>query len=116
MLAMKTLCIVATLALLAGSAAHAGSIVDTFIGGSGLKVEDCGTDTCGTISLGKRKFIVKKSEISSVLKDFDFGDKLPSAKRGKNPAMADRTTRAKTALAAPNEYRTPPSRRREEPA
>jgi uncharacterized protein (DUF2147 family) len=113
MLAMKTLCIVATLALLAGSAAHAGSIM---IGGSGLKVEDCGTDICGRISLGKRKFIVKKSEISSVLKDFDFGDRLPSAKRGKNPAMADRTTRVKTALAAHNEYRTPPSRRREEPA
>jgi uncharacterized protein (DUF2147 family) len=110
---MRTLCIVAMLALLAGSAAHAGSIIDTFIS-SGLKVEDCGTDTCGTISLGKRKFIVKKSGISSVLKDFDFGD-MASAQRGKNSAMANWTTRVKTALAAHNEYGTPPSRRREAP-
>jgi Uncharacterized protein conserved in bacteria (DUF2147) len=113
MCAMRTLCIVAMLALLAGSAAHAGSIIDTFIS-SGLKVEDCGTDTCGTISLGKRKFIVKKSGISSVLKDFDFGD-MASAQRGKNSAMANWTTRVKTALAAHNEYGTPPSRRREAP-
>jgi hypothetical protein len=64
---MKALCIATTLALLGSSAAHAGTILDTAIGGGDarLKVEDCGNDTCGTISFGKQKFVVKKSDIAS---------------------------------------------------
>jgi hypothetical protein len=69
---MKSLCIATTLALLGGSAAHAGTILDTAIGtgDARLKVEDCGDDTCGTISFGKQKFVVKKSDISSFLRVF----------------------------------------------
>ena len=78
---MKTLYITTALALLGGSAAHAATILDAFIGSDArVKVEDCGTDTCGTITLGKQKFVVKKSDISSALKDLDIGDVLSSTK------------------------------------
>ena len=90
---MKTVYIAAALALLGGSAAHAETILDAFIGSDArVKVEDCGTDTCGTITLGKQKFVVKKSDISSALKDLDIGDVLSSTKppakqHGKSPAF-----------------------------
>jgi uncharacterized protein (DUF2147 family) len=117
---MKTPYIAATLALLAGSAAHAEPILDVFIGGSDarVKVEDCGTDTCGTITLGKQQFVVKKSDISSALKGLDIGDVLspmkPSAKeRGKAPDTTDRSKPAETAPNARYEDRTAPSSQRE---
>jgi uncharacterized protein (DUF2147 family) len=115
---MRTLCVAAALALLAGSAAHAGSIIDSFIGGSGLKIEDCGTDHCG-ISLGKQKIVVKRSDFPSALRDLDIGDRLPSVKslakeRDKAPAAADRAKPAET-TAGRSADRTPPSSRREEP-
>jgi uncharacterized protein (DUF2147 family) len=93
---MKTLYLASALALLGGSAAHTETILDAFIGSDArVKIEDCGADTCGTITLGKQKFVVKKSDISSALKDLDIGDILSSAKppakeRGKSPATADR--------------------------
>jgi uncharacterized protein (DUF2147 family) len=93
MFAMRTVCIATALALLAGSAAHAGSIIDSFIGGSGLKVGDCGTDRCD-LSFGKQKFAVRKSDFPSAFKDLGIGDKLSSVKssakeRDKAAAVAD---------------------------
>src|ERR1700674_5748807 len=117
---MKTLYITTALALLGGSAAHAATILDAFIGSvARVKVEDCGTDTCGTITLGKQKFVVKKSDISSALKDLDIGDVLSSTKppakeRGKSPATADQSKPAETAPTARYEDRTAPSSRRED--
>jgi uncharacterized protein (DUF2147 family) len=102
---MKTLYIASALALLGGSAAHTETILDALIGSDArVKVEDCGTDTCGTITLGKQKFVVKKSDISSALKDLDIGDILSSTKplameRGKSPATADRPKLAETPTA-----------------
>ena len=92
---MKTLYIASALALLGGSAAHTETILDAFIGSDArLKIEDCGADTCGTITLGKQKFVVKKSDISSALKDLEIGDilsstKPPAKERGKSRATAD---------------------------
>ena len=117
---MKTLYITTALALLGGSAAHAATILDAFIGSDArVKVEDCGTDTCGTITLGKQKFVVKKSDISSALKDLDIGDVLSSTKppakqHGKSPATADQSKSAGTAPTDRYENRTGPSSRRED--
>jgi hypothetical protein len=74
--------------------AYAGTILDTAIGSGDarLKVEDCGNDTCGTLTIGKQKFVVKKSDISSF---FPFsrtsisGEK-PSAKERGKPAAEGR--------------------------
>jgi Uncharacterized protein conserved in bacteria (DUF2147) len=107
---MKMLYIATALGLLGGSAANAGTILDAVIGRSGarLKIEGCGTDTCGTISWGKQKLLVKKSDISSAFKDLDIGHVLSSLKppgkdRGKSPATADRAKPARTAPAARSE-------------
>jgi hypothetical protein len=107
---MKTLYIATALGLLGGSAANAGTIVDAVIGRSGarLKIEGCGTDTCGTISWGKQKLLVKNSDVSSAFKDLDIGRVLSSLKppgknRGKGPATADRAKPARTAPAARSE-------------
>src|ERR1700722_7430566 len=116
---MKALCIATTLALLAGSAAHAGTILDTAIGGSDarLKVEDCGNDTCGTISFGKQKFVVKKSDISSFFKDLDLGDKpSPAKQRDKPAATGNRARPTAAAPAARPEDRDASSSRRDEPS
>jgi hypothetical protein len=87
---MKTLYLASALALLGGSAAHTETILDAFIGSDArVKIEDCGADTCGTITLGKQKFVVKKSDISSALKDLDIGDILsPQSRRRRSAAKA----------------------------
>jgi hypothetical protein len=118
---MKMLYIATALGLL-GSAANAGTILDAVIGRSGarLKIEGCGTDTCGTISWGKQRLLVKKSDISSAFKDLDIGHVLSSLKppgkdRGKSPATADRAKPARTAPAARSEqFDDRPAARNEE--
>jgi uncharacterized protein (DUF2147 family) len=116
---MKALCIATTLALLGSSAAYAGTILDTAIGGGDarLKVEDCGNDTCGTITFGTQKFVVKKSDISSFFKDLDLGDKPSSAKERGKPASAGNRAGATQAIrpARPDD-RDASSSRRDEPA
>ena len=104
---MNTLYIATALTLLVGSAANARTILDAVIGHSDvrLKIEDCGTGTCSTISWGKQKLLVKKSDISSAFKDLDIGHVLSFLKplgkdRGKSPATADRAKPARTAPAA----------------
>jgi len=116
---MKALCIAATLALFGSSAAYAGTILDTAIGGGDarLKVEDCGNDTCGTITFGKQKFVVKKSDISSFFKDLDLGEKQSTAKeRGKPAAAGHRAGPTEAAPAARPDDRDSSSGRRDEPA
>ena len=116
---MKALCIAATLALFGSSAAYAGTILDTAIGGGDarLKVEDCGNDTCGTITFGKQKFVVKKSDISSFFKDLDLGEKPSTAKeRGKPAAAGHRAGPTEAAPAARPDDRDSSSGRRDEPA
>jgi uncharacterized protein (DUF2147 family) len=115
---MKALCIATTLALLGGSAAHAGTILDTAIGSDArLKVEDCGNDTCGTISFGKQKFVVKKSDISSFFKDLDIGDKpSPANERDKPAATGNRARPTEAAPSARPQDRDASSSRRDEPA
>jgi len=117
---MKALSIATTFALLCGSAAHAGTILDTAIGGGDarLKVEDCGNDTCGTFTFGNQKFVVKKSDISSFFKDLDIGEKpssSPAKGRGK-PAAGNRASATETAPPARADDRNASSARRDEPA
>jgi uncharacterized protein (DUF2147 family) len=114
---MKALCIATTLALLGGSAAHAGTILDTAIGGGDarLKVEDCGNDTCGTFSFGKQKFVVKKSDIASFFKDLDIGDK-PSTGKGRDKPTTNRARPTEAPPAAGPEDRNAFSARRDEPS
>jgi uncharacterized protein (DUF2147 family) len=100
MFAMKTVCIATVLALLAGSAAHAGSIIDTLINESG-------------------KHGVKKSDISSMIKGFDIENRLNSVKsmakeHDKAPATAERAKPSDTAPASRAEdWNVTPSRRDE---
>jgi uncharacterized protein (DUF2147 family) len=119
---MKICYIAATLALLGGSTANAGTIFEGFIGGSQsrVKVEDCGNDTCGTVSWGKHKFIVKKSDISSFFRDLDVDvkpdSKKSSSKQGdKRPSAADRSKPTDTAPTTNYESRSPEFRRRDVP-
>jgi uncharacterized protein (DUF2147 family) len=115
---MKSLCLAMTLALLAtGSAARAGSIIDTIVGTSDgrLKIEG------GAISLGKQKLVVKKSDITSVFKDLDAGQVVSSAKsaareRDRAAPAAKRAKPADTAIAARADDRTAKSGAREEPS
>ena len=113
---MKSLCLAMTLALLAtGSAAHAGSIIDTIVGASDgrLKIEG------GAISLGKQKLVVKKSDIASVFKDLDVGEAMSSVKsaaRERGRAAANRAKPADTASAAGADDRIAKSGVRQEPA
>jgi uncharacterized protein (DUF2147 family) len=106
MFAMKAVCIATALVLLAGPAAHAGSIIDTLINESG-------------VSLGKHG--VKKSDITSMIKGFDIENKLNAVKsmakdRDKAPATADRARPVDTAPAARAEDWNVTPTRRDEPA
>src|SRR5258707_1365262 len=100
MFAMKTVCIATVLALLTGSAAHAGSIIDTLMSESG-------------------KYGVKKSDISSMIKGFDIENRLNSVKsmakeHDKAPAAAERAKPSDTAPASRAEdWNVTPSRRDE---
>jgi uncharacterized protein (DUF2147 family) len=112
MFAMRTLCIATAFALLAAPAAHAGSIIDSFIGGSGLNLGDCNASHCG-ISYGKQKFVVRKNDVSSALNGLNIGDRLPLGK-----SLAKERDRAKATEAAPasrTSDRTAPTDPREDP-
>jgi uncharacterized protein (DUF2147 family) len=73
------------LALLDAPSAHAGSIIGALINGNGARfaIRNCGADTCGVISLGRQKFVVRRSDIPSLFKDFDPRDKPVPAERDK---------------------------------
>jgi uncharacterized protein (DUF2147 family) len=112
---MKALCIATALALFGGSAAHAGSILDTLIRGRQLKVGDCGNGTCSTISWGKQKFVVRRSDIPSALKDLDLGNRL-ARERGKTPAPSGWVTPVGASPPLHTEDQTVISSRSNEPA
>src|SRR5271156_2793360 len=106
MTAMRTLYIATAFALLAGSTAHAGSIIDSFMNGSGFNLGECNTDHCG-FSVGKKKYVVRKSDVTSVLNGVDSEDKAPSAKP--SAKGRDRSKPADTAPAERSWDRTRPS-------
>ena len=60
---MKTLCMATVFALLAGSAVQAGSIIDTLIKESGVKIDD------KSITIGDQKF--NRSDVDSILNGLD---------------------------------------------
>jgi hypothetical protein len=60
---MKTLCMATVFALLAGSAVQAGSIIDTLIKESGVKIDD------KSITMGDQKF--NRSDVNSILNGLD---------------------------------------------
>jgi uncharacterized protein (DUF2147 family) len=112
MFAMRTLCIATAFALLASPAAQAGSIIDQFIGGSGLNLGDCNASHCG-ISYGKQKFVVRKNDVSSALNGLNIGDRLPLGKP--SAKERERAKATETAPAAHTSDWTPPADPREEP-
>jgi uncharacterized protein (DUF2147 family) len=104
---MRTLCIAATCVLLAAPAAHAGSIIDSFIGGNGLSIGDCNSDHC-SFSVGKQKHVVRRSDFGSAAANgADIGDKIIGA------AKSQLKARAKGGDTSVSE-RTVPSKQREQ--
>jgi uncharacterized protein (DUF2147 family) len=96
---VKTSCAVTLLALLDASSAHAGSLIGALINGSGarLTVRNCGTGSCGVVSWGGQKFVVRRSDIPALFKDFDPKTKPVPAERDKTVVV----DRPKPAEAAP---------------
>jgi uncharacterized protein (DUF2147 family) len=85
------------LALLDASSARAGSLIGALINDSGARfaVRNCGTDTCGVVSWGKQKFVLKRSDIPAVFN--------PKPRNKASPAERDKTTvdQTKPAEASP---------------
>jgi uncharacterized protein (DUF2147 family) len=108
MLAMKTLCIAATCVLLAAPAAHAGSIIDSFLGGGGgFSIGDCNTDHC-SFSVGKQKHVVRRSDFgSAATTGMDIGDKVMGGAKSQLKARAK-------GLDTPVAERAAPSKQREQ--
>ncbi|MBV9969435.1 MAG: hypothetical protein JO228_05585, partial [Xanthobacteraceae bacterium] len=101
---MRTLCIAATCVLLAAPAARAGSIVDSFLGGSGLNIGECNTDHC-SFSVGKQKHVVRRSDFgSAAVSGMETGDKLVGA------AKSQLRSHVKGSDAASSSERTAPAK------
>jgi uncharacterized protein (DUF2147 family) len=94
-----TLHLATVLGLITGSAADAASIVDKYIAEARakLKTEDCTSVNHGTVSCGKHRFVVKKSNGTSTLKtsDIEWTSKSASPKEhesasatGSNPIIS----------------------------
>jgi uncharacterized protein (DUF2147 family) len=101
---MRTLCIAATCILLAAPAAHAGSIIDSFMGGaSGFSIGDCNTDHC-SFSMGKQKHVVRRSDFgSAAATGKEIGEKAMGAAKsqlngrgkGSDTSVSERTAPSK---------------------
>jgi uncharacterized protein (DUF2147 family) len=102
---MKTLCIATVLALLAGSAAQAGSIIDTLIKESGVKIDD------KSITVGKQKF--NRSDIDAIINGLNGLDKsMKDTAKDRPAATTDREKPVDTAPPArADETKASPSRR-----
>jgi uncharacterized protein (DUF2147 family) len=90
MLAMRTLYIAATCALLAAPAAHAGSLIDSFLGGDGggLSIGDCNTDHC-SFSVGRQKHVVRRSDFgAAAATGMDIGEKVTGGAKSQLKAHA----------------------------
>jgi len=65
-----------------------GSIIDSFMGGSGFNIGDCNTDHC-SFSVGKQKHVVRRSDFgSAAATGMEMGDKAMGA--AKVPAQGPR--------------------------
>jgi uncharacterized protein (DUF2147 family) len=108
MLAMKTLYIAATCVLLAAPAAHAGSLIDSFLGGGGgggggLSIGDCNTDHC-SFSMGRQKHVVRRSDFgAAAATGMEVGEKvmggtksqLKARAKGYDTSVSERTAPSK---------------------
>jgi Uncharacterized protein conserved in bacteria (DUF2147) len=113
---MRTLYIAAACVLLAALAAHAGSIIDSFVGGNGFSI-GCNTDHC-SFSVGKQKHVVRRSDFLSAVNGQDIADKLGAAKsqlkaraKGFDTSVFERTAPSKSAADRSDDR---PASRREE--
>jgi uncharacterized protein (DUF2147 family) len=119
---MKAFCSAILLALLDASSAHAGSIFNALINGSGARfvVRNCGTETCGTIAWGKQKFVVRRSDFPALFRDSDRRDKPVRPDRDEPTTIVDQTKSTEAASPTGIEDRTgdriSASRRSEEAA
>jgi uncharacterized protein (DUF2147 family) len=98
MLEMKTLYIAATCVLLAAPAAHAGSIIDSFIGGGGggFSIGDCNSSRC-SFSVGNQKHVVRRSDFgSAAATGMEMGDKVTKSQL-KARAKGDTSVSERTA-------------------
>jgi uncharacterized protein (DUF2147 family) len=121
MLAMKTLYIAATCVLLAAPAAHAGSLIDQFLGGGGggLNVGDCNTDHC-SFSVGRQKHVVRRSDFgAAAATGMEMGDKvmggaksqLKARAKGYDTSVSERTVPSRQQPAVDRSDDRPASRR-----
>ncbi len=99
---MRTLYIAATCVLLAAPAAHAGSLVDSFLGGGGggFSIGDCNTDHCN-FSVGKQKLVVRRNPTFGAAAT-GHGDRREdggrrSPRRGSAPGALDTSASERTA-------------------
>jgi uncharacterized protein (DUF2147 family) len=101
---MKTLYIAATCVLLAAPAAHAGSIVDSFMGGGGggFSIGDCNAARC-SFSLGGQKHTVRKSDFgSAAATGMEMGEKAMGAAKSQLKARAKGSETAVSERSSPS--------------
>jgi uncharacterized protein (DUF2147 family) len=105
---MRTLCIAATCVLLAAPAAHAGSIIDSFMGGgSGFSIGDCNTDHC-SFSMGKQKHVVRRSDFgAAAATGKEIGEKAMGAAKSQLNARGKGSDTSVTERTAPSKPREP---------
>jgi len=88
---MKTLYIAATCVLLAAPAAHAGSLIDQFLGGGGgggLSIGDCNTAHC-SFSVGGQKHVVRRSDFgAAAATGMEMGEKVMGGAKSQLKARA----------------------------
>jgi uncharacterized protein (DUF2147 family) len=105
MSAMKTLYVAATCVLLAAPTAHAGSLIDQFLGGGGggLSIGDCNSSRC-SFSVGGQKHVVRRSDVGSAAANgIEMGEKamggaksqLKARAKGVDTTVSERTTPSK---------------------
>jgi uncharacterized protein (DUF2147 family) len=119
---MKTLSIAATCILLAAPAAHAGSIIDSFVGGSGaggFSIGDCSTARCN-FSVGGQKHVVRRSDFgSAATTGMEMGEKAMGAAKSQlktRPKGSDTSVSERTAPSKADRSDDRPAPRRDETA
>jgi uncharacterized protein (DUF2147 family) len=118
MLEMKTLYIAATCVLLAAPAAHAGSIIDSFIGGGGggFGIGDCNTSRC-SFSVGDQKHVVRRSDFgSAATTGMEIGEKAMGAAKSQLKTRAKGSDTSVSERAAPSKQQSVVDRSDDRPA
>ncbi len=101
---MKTLFIAATCVLLAAPAAHAGSIIDSFMGGGGggFSIGDCNAARCN-FSVGGQKHVVRRSDFgSAAATGVEMGEKALGAAKSQLKARAKGSDTSVSERSAPS--------------